>query len=412
MFEDWQPPSGPRYTQSCPHRLHYGNSCYMFKMPTSAESPVILQVLPALVTGGVERGTVEMTQAIVEAEGVALVASAGGPMVRTVERAGGTHIQLPLTSKSPWTIWQNAAALEAVIRARRVSLVHARSRAPAWSAWFACQRTGVPFVTTYHGAYAEDLPLKRAYNAVMARGRIVIAASRYIADLITRQHGVDPARIRVIPRGVDPALFDPAAVNGARIARLAEAWSLPDDARIVMLPGRLTSWKGHGVLLDGIARLGRPDVLAVLVGSHQGRHHYAQALQSQAQRLGIADRLRLVGQCEDMPAALMLADVVVHASVKPEAFGRVVIEAQSMERLVIASDLGGPVETVHHGETGWRVPPGDPDALAVAIAEALDLDPATKAALGQQARASVPTVRSMQEATLDVYEDVLRSPSA
>jgi glycosyltransferase involved in cell wall biosynthesis len=380
-------------------------------MPSSADSPVILQVLPSLVTGGVERGTVEMVQAIAQAEGVALVASAGGPMVRTVERAGGTHIQLPLISKRPWAIWRNAAALEDVIRTRRVSLVHARSRAPAWSAWFACQRTGVPFVTTYHGAYAEDLPFKRAYNAVMARGRIVIAASHYIADLITRQHGVDPARIRVIPRGVDPALFDPAAVTGARIAKLAEAWRLPDDVQVVMLPGRLTSWKGQTVLLDAIARLDRPNVLPVLVGSHQGRHHYARALQSQAERLGLAGRLRLVGQCDDMPAALMLADVVVHASVKPEAFGRVVIEAQAMERPVIASDLGGPVETVRQGETGWRVPPGDPDALAVAIAGALDLDPAVRAALGQRARASVPTVRSMQEATLDVYESVLRSTS-
>jgi glycosyltransferase involved in cell wall biosynthesis len=381
-------------------------------MPSSAESPVILQVLPALVTGGVERGTVEMTQAITEAEGIALVASAGGPMVRAVERAGGIHIQLPLTSKNPWTIWQNVAALEEVIRTRRVTLVHARSRAPAWSAWFASQRTGVPFVTTYHGAYGEDLPFKRVYNSVMVRGRIVIAASHYIADLITRQHGVDPARIRVIPRGVDPALFDPAVVTGARIAKLAEAWSLPDDAQVVMLPGRLTGWKGHSVLLDAIARLDRPNVLPVLVGSHQGRYRYVQALQRQAQRLGIADRLRLVGQCDDMPAALMLADVVVHASVKPEAFGRVVIEAQSMARPVIASDLGGPVETVRHGETGWRVPPGDPDALAAAIAVALDLNPDAKVALGQQARDSVPTVRSMQEATLDVYEEVLRSPSA
>jgi len=378
-------------------------------MPSSAESPVILQVLPALVTGGVERGTVEMTQAITEAEGIALVASAGGPMVRAIERAGGIHIELPLTSKNPWTIWQNAAALEEVIRTRRVSLVHARSRAPAWSAWFASQRTGVPFVTTYHGAYGEDLPFKRAYNSVMARGRIVIAASHYIADLVTRQHGVDPARIRVIPRGVDPALFDPQAVTGARIAKLAEAWSLPHDAQVVMLPGRLTGWKGHSILLDAIARLDRPNVLPVLVGSNQGRYRYVRALQSQAERLGIADRLRLVGQCDDMPAALMLADVVVHASVKPEAFGRVVIEAQSMARPVIASDLGGPVETVRHGETGWRVPPGDPDALAAAIATALDLDPIAKAALGQQARASVPTVQSMQEATLDVYEEVLRS---
>jgi glycosyltransferase involved in cell wall biosynthesis len=378
-------------------------------MPPSPDSPVVLQVLPSLITGGVERGTVEIAQAIVEADATALVASAGGPLVGRIEGAGGVHVTLPLATKSPLGLWRNAAALEVLIRDRKVSLVHARSRAPAWSAWLACRRTGVPFVTTYHGAYSEGLPFKRFYNGVMARGRIVIAASHFIADLVTAQHGVDPARIRVIPRGVDPAVFDPAIVSGNRVAKLAEAWRVPDGARIVMLPGRLTSWKGHAVLLDAVARLNRPDVMCVFVGSDQGRRGYTRELERQAARLGIAERLRLVGQCDDMPAALCLSDVVVHASVQPEAFGRVVIEAQAMGRAVIASDLGGPVETVRHGETGWRVRPGDPSALAAAIGMVLDLDPGARAALGQRARASVPTVRAMQEATLDVYETVLRT---
>jgi glycosyltransferase involved in cell wall biosynthesis len=376
-------------------------------MSSSSESPVVLQVLPSLITGGVERGTVEVAQAIAEAQATALVASAGGPLVRQIERAGGRHITLPLTTKSPFGIWQNAAALEAVIRDHKVSLVHARSRAPAWSAWLACQRTGVPFVTTYHGTYGEGVPFKRFYNGVMARGRIVIAASHFIADLVAARHRVDPVRIRVIPRGVDPAVFDPAAVAGNRVAKLAADWRLPDRVRTVVLPGRLTAWKGHAVLLNAIAKLNRPDVMCVLVGSHQGRHRYATDLERQAVRLGIGDRLRLVGPCDDMPAAMALSDVVVHASTQPEAFGRVVIEAQAMGRPVIASDLGGPVETVRNGETGWRVKPGDPDALAAAIAVALDLDPDARSALGERARASVPTVRAMQDATLDVYETVL-----
>jgi glycosyltransferase involved in cell wall biosynthesis len=371
------------------------------------DGPVVLQVLPSLITGGVERGTVEIARAIAEAEATALVASAGGPLVGQIERAGGIHIALPLTTKSPLGIWRNAGALESLIRERKVSLVHARSRAPAWSAWLACQRTGVPFVTTYHGAYGEEFPLKRRYNAVMARGRIVIAASRFIAGLIEARHGLDPARIRVIPRGVDLAVFDPAIVSGSRIAKLAADWRLPDGVRTVVLPGRLTAWKGHAVLLDAIARLGREDVMCVLVGSHQGRHDYARGLADQAARLGISERLRLVGECDDMPAALCLSDVVVHASTRPEAFGRVVIEAQAMGCPVVASDLGGPVETVRHGDTGWRVRPNDPSALAAAIEVALDLDPAERLALAQRARASVPTVRAMQDATLDVYETVL-----
>jgi glycosyltransferase involved in cell wall biosynthesis len=376
-------------------------------MPSSSDSPVVLQVLPSLVTGGVERGTVEIAQAIVEAEAIALVASAGGPLVRQIERAGAEHITLPLATKSPLGIWQNAAALEQLIRVRQISVVHARSRAPPWSALLACQRTGVPFVTTYHGTYNENLPLKRLYNSVMARGRIVIAASHFIAGLIAEQHKVDPSRIRVIPRGVDPAVFDPEIVSGSRIARLAQDWRLPESVQTVVLPGRLTAWKGHSVLLEAVARLARPGVMCVLVGSDQGRSGYARALEAQATRLGIADRLRLVGQCDDMPAAMCLADVVVHASTEPEAFGRVVIEAQAMGRPVIASDLGGPVETVRQGETGWRVRPNDPEALAGAIAVALDLRPEDRIALGQRARASVPTVRAMQDATLDVYEAVL-----
>ncbi|MDE2515829.1 MAG: glycosyltransferase family 4 protein [Rhodospirillales bacterium] len=379
---------------------------------TAPAPTVVLQVLPALNAGGVERGTIEITEAVARAEGVALVASAGGRLERAVARAGGRHIRLPLDRKNPFAIWRNAARLAALIRAEQVAIVHARSRAPAWSAWLACRRTGAHFVTTYHGTYSEDLPGKRWYNSVMARGEVVIAASHFIADLITRQHRLDPARIRVIPRGVDPAIFDPAAVRGERVAALARAWRLPDGVHTVALPGRLAGWKGQAVLLEALAKLDRADVVGLLIGA--GPDGRAQKrLSRKAEALGLAGRVRIVGHVEDMPAALMLSDVVVHASTKPEAFGRVVIEAQAMGRPVIAADLGGPVETVAHGETGWRVPPGDADALAEAIAQALALDEADRAALGARARAAVLagfTTRAMQEATLDVYEAVLHAP--
>jgi glycosyltransferase involved in cell wall biosynthesis len=382
-------------------------------MPAPDVSPVILQVLPSLVTGGVERGTVEMAQAITQAQGVALVASSGGPMVRSVERVGGRHITMNLATKNPFGIWQNARRLAALIRAEGVSIVHARSRAPAWSAWLACQRTGAHFITTFHGTYSESTPLKRRYNEVMARGEIVIAASGFIADLIMQRYGVPAARIRIIPRGVDPVIFDPSAIAPDRIGRLVKTWRLPDGAPVVMLPGRLTQWKGHPVLLEAIARLARPDVFCVLVGSDQGRTQYSEALVAQAQRLGIAERVRLVGNCEDMPAALMLSDVVVHASTQAEAFGRVVIEAQAMGRPVVAADLGAPVETVEQGVTGWRVHPNDPAALATAIDHALALPDDERRALGERARAAVlrsATVTAMQDATLDVYREVLNMP--
>ena len=376
-------------------------------MPVTPESPVVLQVLPSLVTGGVERGTIEIAQAIAEADGVALVVSAGGPMVSSLERVGGRHLTLPLNTKSPLAIWHNAARLEALIKAENVTLVHARSRAPAWSAWLACQRTGTKFVTTYHGTYNENLPFKRLYNSVMARGEVVIAASKFIASLVHTRHGVPMERIRVIPRGVDPAIFDPSAVVVDRLVRLAAKWRIPDGVPTITLPGRLTSWKGHSVLLDAIARLERKDVCCVLVGSDQGRAAYSNQLMKEAMTLGIGDRVRLVGQCDDMPAAMLLSDVVVHASTQAEAFGRVVIEAQAMARPVIAADLGGPVETVEHGVTGWRITPGDPEALAAALEVALAMTLEERQTMGVRARASVPTVRGMQEATLDVYEAVL-----
>lgn len=372
--------------------------------------PLILQVLPALDTGGVERGTVEITEAIARAGWTALVASAGGRMVAEVERAGGRHVALPLRAKGPAGILANAGRLARLIAADRADIVHARSRAPAWSAWLAARRTGASFVTTYHGAYGEDLPFKRRYNAVMARGEIVIAASRFIADLVARRHGVDPARIRVIPRGIDPARFDPAVVAPERLTRLRAAWGLPDGAPVVMLPGRLTGWKGQGVLIDAAARLAHSDVCIVLVGSDQGRTAYTDGLRRRAAKLGLAGRLHLAGECDDMPAALSLADVVVHASTEPEAFGRVVIEAQAMGRPVVASDLGGPVETVIDGETGWRVSPGDPVALAAAIDRALALPEDARRAIGAMARAGVLaryTTAAMQDGTLAVYREVL-----
>ncbi len=373
-------------------------------------TPRILQVLPALDTGGVERGTVEMVQAIVQAGGTALVASAGGRMVAQVERAGGRHVTLALMTKDPVNILMNAVRLRRLIRAEGIELVHARSRAPGWSAWLAAQRAGVKFVTTWHGVYGENLPGKHAYNSVMARGERVIAISRYVGARVAAGYGVEPARLRVIPRGVDPEVFDPGRVVGDRVHRLAQAWRIPTGARVVMLAARLTRWKGAEALLDAVASLAREDTYCVLVGGDQGRAAYAGSLEQRAGRLGLQARLRLAGHCDDMPAALMLADVVVSASLKPEPFGRSVIEAQAMGRPVVAFDHGGAAETVQHGRTGFLVPPGGVAGLAAAIAGALDLPPSEREALGWQARDGVLggfTTAAMQAATLAVYREVL-----
>ncbi len=370
----------------------------------------VLQVLPSLETGGVERGTIEITQAIAQAGGRALVTSAGGRQVPGILRAGGQHLTVKLATKDPVNIFMNAGKIASLVRSERVSLLHARSRAPAWSALWAARRTGVPFVTTYHGYYSEGTPGKRLYNSVMARGDRVIAISQFIADLITARHGTDPAVIRMIPRGADLEMFDPERVGGGRLAKLATTWRLPDGMSTIMLPARLTRWKGATVLLDAVARMQRQDVCCVLVGDAQGGGRYAQSLMQQAKRLGLSDRLRMVGACDDMPAALMLADVVVSASTAPEAFGRTIVEAQAMGRMVVVTDHGGAAETVEQDATGWRVPPSDPAALAEALDYALSLPPEHREWLGQMARYAVEmrfSTAAMQEATLAVYRELL-----
>ncbi len=373
--------------------------------------PVVLQVLPSLVTGGVERGTVEVAQALVEAGWIALVASAGGPMVREITRVGGEHVTLPLDSKNPLVMRANVARLEALVRARGVDIVHARSRAPAWSAHAAAARVGVHFVTTFHGTYNRGwFGLKALYNAVMTKGERVIAISNFIAEHAERVYGLDPARIRVVPRGVDLSRFDPRRISPERIIALAQKWRLPDGFRVVMLPGRLTRWKGQAVLIEALALLGRHDLRCLLVGSDQGRTAYRSELTELIRARGLTDVVHIVDECGDMPAAYMLTDVVVSASTDPEAFGRVVVEAQAMGRPVIASDHGAPRETILPGRTGWLTAPGDPRALADALARFLELDATDRAEMAELAQSFVRDNYSrerMCEATLAVYREVL-----
>lgn len=368
-------------------------------------SPAILQVLPALDSGGVERGTLEIAEAIVGAGYRAIVASAGGRLVPELEALGARHVALGLATKSPVGIWRNAASLAGLVQEERIDILHARSRAPAWSALIAARRTGTHFMTTYHGTYGEGFPGKRLYNSVMARGERVIAISQHIQDHVAAIYGDCRGRLRLIPRGVDQRRFDPACVDATRVASLRAAWSVPEGAAVILLPARLTRWKGQKVLIEAMTQL--PGAIVVLAGDAQGRDAYVQSLRDLAQALGVLDRLRLPGHVRDMPAALLASDVVVHASVEAEAFGRSVIEAQAMARVVIAADLGGPRETVECGVTGWLTPPGDPVALAARIKHVLNLPQAARAAMGDTARQRVPTMLAMQAATLAVYQELL-----
>ena len=383
----------------------------------SAENrtPVVLQVLPAMVTGGVERGTVDIAAALVEAGWTSLVASAGGPMEHEIKRTGATHFTLPLASKNPLVMRQNAHHLAKLVQTHGIDILHARSRAPAWSAARAAKEAHCHFMTTFHGTYGAQNWLKRRYNAIMTRGERVIAISEFIAGHMRRIYGVEPSKLRVIPRGVKMETFDPARVSAERIIQLSRQWQLRDDAPVILLPGRLTRWKGQNVLLEALARLGRNDIQCRLVGSDQGRASYHRELEKKIVALGLSGIVKIIEHCQDMPAAYMLADVVVSASTDPEAFGRIAAEAQAMGRPVLASDHGGARETVLANATGRLTPPGDADALAHALDWALGLTPEARSRLAEKARAHVAqhfTNAAMCKATLNVYREILAEDTA
>ena len=288
--------------------------------------------------------------------------------------------------------------------------MHARSRAPAWSACFAARRTGAHFVTTFHGTYGSGNWFKRRYNSVMTRGERVIAISHFIGGHVRRVYGVPAATIRVIHRGVDLERFDPKKIGAERVVALAEKWRLPDGMPVVMLPGRLTRWKGQVVFIRAIAALPRRDIRCLLVGSDQGRSAYRQELEDLIHDWDLDEIVRIVDHCDDMSAAYMLTDLVVSASTDPEAFGRVVAEAQALGRPVIATDHGGARETVIVGETGWLTPPGDAEALSEAIARVLSLKDPARRILAAKAIDNVRrnfTRHDMCASTLDVYNEVL-----
>ncbi len=385
--------------------------------------PTILQIIPRLDTGGAELATLEIAEALRTAGARAVIATEGGRLAEAVLRRGAELACLPAASKNPVTMMRNVARLAALVEARDVALLHARSRAPAWSALLAARRTGRPFVTTYHGAYGQASPVKGLYNSVMARGDLVIANSRFTADLIRARHGTPEARIRVIYRGVDLDAFDPGRIAPERVAALRTAWGIGADVRIVLHAARLTGWKGQGVVIEAAGRLARhethalPPWVVVLAGDAQGRTDYARHLEAQIARAGLKRRVRIVGHCADMPAAFCAAHVAVVASTEPEAFGRAATEAMAMGCPVIATDIGAPPETVlappaanPDEATGWLVPPGDSVALADRLIETLTMPAPARRAMGERARRHVArhfSLDQMKRQTLAVYDELL-----
>ena len=377
----------------------------------------LLQVVPELETGGAEQTTIDVANAVVRAGGKALVATRGGRMAARLEADGGRLAQMPVQSKNPLVILGNAARLVDLIRKEKVSLVHARSRAPAFSALWAAQATGTPFVATYHGIYNAKTKLKRWYNAVMTRGDLVIANSDYTRDHVLREHDLSPEKIVTIPRGVDLDRFNPAWVTRERIAALREAWGIAEsDNRVkILLGGRLTRIKGHPTIIEAAARMkaqGQPNFLIIFAGDDQGRTDYREELETSIRDQGLTAEVKLVGHCDDMPAACLVCDLAILPTTVPESFGRTAVEPQSMGRPVIASSHGGATETVLDGKTGWLVPPGDASAWAAAMTHAIELGPVELRRMGELASArarQLYSAEAMCAATMEAYERVLEA---
>jgi glycosyltransferase involved in cell wall biosynthesis len=383
--------------------------------------PTILQIIPRLDAGGAELSVIEMTEAVVRAGGRMIVLAEPGRLAPRVVAAGGEVVAFPADSKNPAQMLLNARAIARLAANRGVRLIHARSRAPAWSAFIAARYAGIPFVTTYHGAYSEPNAAKRFYNSVMARGDIVIANSRYTANLIAARYGTPADRTVVVHRGVDVAVFDPEAVERHRPVELRERWGVDPDDRLILQAARLTSWKGQSVLIDAAARLaGRgqfASTVVVLAGDAQGRDGYVETLRSQIAGYRLERCVRIIGHVDDMAAGYLAADATVIASTEPEAFGRTAVEAAAMGCPVIATAIGAPPETVlaepttpKEAITGWLVPPNDPDALADRLAQALSLTLSERVEMGGRARRHAManfTVKAMQRRTLAVYDKLL-----
>lgn len=388
-------------------------------MSSTEKKLTVLQVLPELNSGGVERGTLELSAHLAAHGHRSLVVSGGGRLVAQLEAEGGRHIAMPIDRKSPASLlW--IPALRRLLQREKVDILHLRSRMPAWIAYLAWKSLPASrrprLVTTFHGFYSIN-----RYSAIMAKGERVIAVSRAIADHIREHYPVAAKRIKVIHRGVDIKKFTPAAVGSQRLTDLRRQWRLPEPEPgwqhhpVVMLPGRISRWKGHDVFLQSLAQIKDLPWLALCVGDTSENPGYGDQLLRLSKELDLDRRVKFVGHCADMPAALLLADLVVSpASTEAEAFGRVAVEAAAMGKPVIASAQGGSLETVLPGVTGWLVPPNDTAALATALRQVL-ADGAKHRRLGENGRRLVQekfTTTTMCAQTLALYNELSSSASA
>lgn len=372
---------------------------------------VVLQVLPELGQGGVELGTIEIASELQKRGIENYVASEGGRMEYNLERIKVKHFTLPLKTKNIFKMYLNSLRLARIIKKYGITIVHARSRAPAWSAYWAAKRCGVHFVTTFHGTYGlGPWGIKKFYNKIMTYGERVIAISNHIKQHILKNYKTDESKIRLIHRCVNMENFNVETTSAERMIKYLEDNHIPEDKPIVTLIGRLTNWKGQKLLIEALHLIDNEDFFCVIIGDDQGRKKYSSELRKMIANYNMTDRFLFIRNVKDIPAAMMVSDVVLSTSIEPEAFGRIAIEGQAMGRVVVASNIGGSVETVIDGVTGRLYESTSAQALSEAIEWALHLSTDEREKIGAAGIKNVKehfTKQIMCDKTIEVYKELI-----
>ena len=371
----------------------------------------IMQVLPSLKQGGVEVGTIEIATALQKAHMPNIVVSSGGGMVEMLEKIGVKHITLPVQTKNPLKIWLNSKKLAKIAIQNNVGLMHVRSRAPAWSVWLASRRTGIPFISSYHGIYGIKPALKKIYNRVMLKGLCTIAVSDYVKQHLMSVYQYPESKIYVIHRGADLDRFDPKKVTQKELDEFITKNQIPIDKPIITLVGRLSKIKGQRELIEALKQMKCQEVTCLLVGGG-ATPEYQRELNELINTLPEVTNLKIISvPSNEMPVVYMLSDIIVSTRITPEAFGRTISEANAMNKIVVAFNHGGPTETIINGKTGFLTPVGDIKALAKALDKVLSMKPSEKQAMEKAARLHTEknfSVQTMCDKTLKLYKEILQ----
>ncbi len=376
------------------------------------KKPVIMQVVPALDgSGGVEQSVIDLNKAIVEAGGVSIVVSNGGIRIHEITRHGGINVELPVHSKNPITMFRNIERLKKVIQKYDVDIVHACSRAPAWSAKPATKGTKAIYMTSCHATHKINFFGKTFYNSSMLNGDLVIAISNTIADYLKNNYRFDHDKLRIVQRGVDLNYYDPETVSQARVIALAQKWHIPEDKLFILYPARVSSTKGHLFFLDALEKLNRKDIFTLIVGRTDGNEKYVEKIKKAVRKKKLESQVRVLGDWfNDETAGYMLSNVVVCPTTAPEAFGRIPIISMAMGKPFIGTNLGGYCETVTNDKTGWLVEPDDAESLAASLDKALSMKQQEREKFAKRARKHVSdnfSNKKMCGNTLDVYAELL-----